>query len=1178
MRIEYLSLPAFGMFTNQTIQFGKDYGFHLIYGFNEAGKSTILRAITDALFGIPHNTSDGFRHNYSELRIEMRLRLAKGDVITFRRRKGTKNTILDLNDQSLNDRVLEPYTAGLDRQGFEDMFGLDHLRLREGGKHLLQSQGALSESLFEAASGMRDLRDIMVEFENKAAELYKSTGRKPVVNRLAKQYKEDKQAIHDAALSAHKFKELKDEYQHQRSQLKVLEDKLGKANEHQSKLKRLGRTMPLLAKRAQLCKELEELGDLPQLTEDSKKLYKDNTEILRQANKEKKATEDQMKALEQDSKSIVIPQAILEQEEAIDELQEGLSEYRKSVRELPKLENKLDLKRHRALLKLQEICPEAQDLAEADQYRLPLDLVTTVEELADHYHQLENQHQKAQEALNSREEDLCRADELLGQFDPIADTDALQQLISQIQRQGDLDKAYQKIELDVNKLQADLDNRLKRLSFWDRTLAELVTAKFPLAETIATFVEQQEALTDQIQRVEQEITDLKERKRSCEGDLTKLEATGDVPSEDELKAARERRSYGWQLVLKSWIDKKPDRKAEKAFDPEKPLHVAYEASVAVADQIANDLRCESDRVANKANLTADLTIIDKKLRQKLVEVKTLQNEQQELDQRWIKIWPQTNIDPLSPKEMAQWLHDYQEIVKDYRQMEEQKLIGCKLKEQIRDYTTTVQQTLTELGFSSQGSLSDLLEIASNVCREASERKGEQKRLKEAVTEQTEAVKQAKKQKEAAAQQLEQWSTRWSELMQQIKLSPNATVKVAQTFISELNALFSMLQELAEDEKLKRQLETHITEYKANVQAVATKTEVTVEPSTVPETVKQLARICKQARNDQVTLREITKQIQVKKQELTQLKLTITHAQEQIDHLMTEAKCSTPAELEKILVRLEKAATLKTDIKVNAEGLIHNGDGLSIDTLAEEASGIDVDAIKTRLMEIEQEIKALRKEQQELNQRFGITKKDYDEKVQGTSIAAHEAAEKSQDTLVRLANSAEKYMKLRLSSRVLKRAMDLYRDQHQDPVLQRASDIFKQLTEASFSHLIVDYDDGDNPVIKGVRRNEVLSISEMSDGTQDQLYLALRLATIEYYLDKAEPMPFIVDDILVNFDDIRSAAALTVLGKLAKRTQVIMFTHHLTIAEQAKKVLPADRLTIHTLGNDNQQERKQDILK
>jgi uncharacterized protein YhaN len=76
---------------------------------------------------------------------------------------------------------------------------------------------------------------------------------------------------------------------------------------------------------------------------------------------------------------------------------------------------------------------------------------------------------------------------------------------------------------------------------------------------------------------------------------------------------------------------------------------------------------------------------------------------------------------------------------------------------------------------------------------------------------------------------------------------------------------------------------------------------------------------------------------------------------------------------------------------------------------------------------------------------------------------------------------------------------------------------------------------------------------MSDGTRDQLYLALRLATLERHLAQAEPLPFIVDDILINFDDDRTAATLKVLAELAKKTQVILFTHHARLKELAGEV-------------------------
>ena len=53
MRFLTVQLQAFGPFTNAHLDLsGGDHGLHLVYGSNEAGKSSSLRAITDLLYGI----------------------------------------------------------------------------------------------------------------------------------------------------------------------------------------------------------------------------------------------------------------------------------------------------------------------------------------------------------------------------------------------------------------------------------------------------------------------------------------------------------------------------------------------------------------------------------------------------------------------------------------------------------------------------------------------------------------------------------------------------------------------------------------------------------------------------------------------------------------------------------------------------------------------------------------------------------------------------------------------------------------------------------------------------------------------------------------------------------------------------------------------------------------------
>lgn len=129
------------------------------------------------------------------------------------------------------------------------------------------------------------------------------------------------------------------------------------------------------------------------------------------------------------------------------------------------------------------------------------------------------------------------------------------------------------------------------------------------------------------------------------------------------------------------------------------------------------------------------------------------------------------------------------------------------------------------------------------------------------------------------------------------------------------------------------------------------------------------------------------------------------------------------------------------------------------------------------------------------------------------------------------------------ARLLRWSIDRYRQDKQGPMLAKASAIFKELTQGSFERLVVDFDK--QPMVLEGRRpdGKHVGISGMSDGTRDQLYLALRLAALEIRLEQASKLPFIADDLFINYDDARSAAGLRAMASLAKQTQVIFLTHH-----------------------------------
>ena len=99
----------------------------------------------------------------------------------------------------------------------------------------------------------------------------------------------------------------------------------------------------------------------------------------------------------------------------------------------------------------------------------------------------------------------------------------------------------------------------------------------------------------------------------------------------------------------------------------------------------------------------------------------------------------------------------------------------------------------------------------------------------------------------------------------------------------------------------------------------------------------------------------------------------------------------------------------------------------------------------------------------------------------------------------------------------------------------------------------------------VIETKVVEVGAMSEGTTDQLFLALRLAAVEQSVAAGVRLPFLADDLFVNFDDERSEADFRVMADLAKSTQVLFFTHHPHLVAMARTVVGADIHSECSLG-------------
>ena len=271
-------------------------------------------------------------------------------------------------------------------------------------------------------------------------------------------------------------------------------------------------------------------------------------------------------------------------------------------------------------------------------------------------------------------------------------------------------------------------------------------------------------------------------------------------------------------------------------------------------------------------------------------------------------------------------------------------------------------------------------------------------------------------------------------------------------------------------------------------------------------------------------------------------------------------------------RSKQIRELRSTLETLERQLLDVGEGLTLDALVAECSGLSGDQIADELRVLQDKLAAANDQKGAADHELGGLGQQL-ALVDGSARAA-EAAEEAEQHLASMAILVEEYARAKLAHKLLDDEIRQYREKNQGPIVRRASELFERLTLGSFIGIRGDNEgDEGKPVLECVRPGGMLvTVDGLSDGTRDQLFLALRIASLERHFENNEPIPFILDDILVNFDDARSRASLAALGELSRKTQVLFFTHHARVAELAADVVSGAELRVHDLNELSKQAR------
>jgi uncharacterized protein YhaN len=1042
VRLLELEIVGFGAIANRRIDLSRgDGALQLIYGPNEAGKSTTLRAILGLLFGIDHHSPDAKLFGSDALRLRAKLCDADGRVLAISRRKGSKNTLLDAADEPLDEAVLQRALGGLTAPVFRTMFGLDHERLRAGGEQLRLGQGDLGESLFQAGLGVSGLHEALGRLGKEAEELWKPRGQKPL-NQAIEAHAQARKSVREHGKRAEAVRDQERELDAAREERGALQLRRTELQSEQSRLARALRVLPKLAQRRELGDKRAALGSTPQLPDDCEQLRSGAQHELIVCASQREQLERSLARLERSRAEMVIPESLLAlSPEHVREIRNRLGSHLKAATDLPI---------RRAELRAHE-----------------LDAAAALRTLG---------HPVAFEAVESLRVDTATQTRI---------AKLAREHSGRLERVEAAERGLQAAQLQLDKARADLD-ALPRASA-EQGVAQPVASALPSESVVEAFRARFERLEQARARHEIAAQSLRDRDERVQTQLDRIAREGAPPTEADLlrvRAARDALLPQIRAALAGEISALPR------------LVLEFEALQQRADDTADRLRREAGRVAELSQLQAERDAIVRSHARLEHDRSELAAQADGLLAQWRRTWLPLAIVPLAPVEMRSLL----------------------------------------------ARISGLLESGERDRTDALRRRAQ------------------------AQQELDRWQRGWSELMGRLNLDPEASAEEAQAVVDELRRLFEKVDAMRQLRARIEAIERDAAQFEREVGALVARHLPELGGAPLEHAAEQLVRRYEQAQRECEQRERLEQELGEAQSQLADVRSRAAQAERVIAELLRLARVPDLEALAQAEQHWRQARELEQQLAVIEVDLFALGEGATLDELVHQASELGPDRMRARLEDIKDDLAAVDARRDELNHQIARLELGLESLRKG-DLAAQSAAEAEQH-LSRIKTLAHGYVRKRLAAELLRREIRRYRDANQGPIVGRASELFARLTLGRYPRLSVGYDDRDEPVLRCVDdAGRGIGVEALSDGTRDQLYLALRLSSLERFARHNPPMPLVLDDVLIHFDDERARAALAVLGELSATTQVLFFTHHKRLLELAREAIAKPGLCEHRLGEE-----------
>ncbi len=325
-----------------------------------------------------------------------------------------------------------------------------------------------------------------------------------------------------------------------------------------------------------------------------------------------------------------------------------------------------------------------------------------------------------------------------------------------------------------------------------------------------------------------------------------------------------------------------------------------------------------------------------------------------------------------------------------------------------------------------------------------------------------------------------------------------------------------------------------------------------ERSQFPAVVDRLIDRFKVAQSEHERLEQLQRAMAEKTGERDAFQEALRSAEKDLDQLLSEGGADGEQAFRERERMLAEIGDLKAVIQRSTRALEQiAGRREALEAFMSELEAADPGQLRERRSQAEEELQAIEAEIDEAKDkasRIGQQIDDLERTEEASSLRLNLGVLQE-----KLQVRARQWVALTIGQTLLREARARYERERKPAVVQQGQYFFSMITRDRYPRLISP--PGETQIQLEDRSGRRKALTELSRGTAEQLYLALRFGLVKEFSRRSESLPVVMDDILVNFDPERASEAAGAIAELANDNQVIVFTCHPETADLLKAQSP-----------------------